>query len=245
MLLDSSSRAFRSITLLVALLSATTAIASESKPVRATLPAMRHYEAPVFPVRLRMTPITQGYATVAYTVDADGKIIDALTLEATHPAFGDAVLEAMSSWILEPAPSTSLPRREITDFMFEREAVTALSHLDSAKAAFSPTLDDAEQVKTVAWDRIDNKPQRIATATPVYPSSEKSTGTATKVAVSFVIDKTGAVRVPTATSNSNSDFADAAVNAVKQWRFTPAQHQGSATQVEVVRNFSFGKGSSQ
>jgi TonB family protein len=245
MLLDSSSRVFRLITLSLALLGAVAATASESKQQRATLPAMRHYEAPVFPVRLRMTPVTQGYATVAYTVGSDGRIIDALTLEATHPAFGDAVLEAMSSWILEPAPSASLPRREITEFVFERKAVTTLSHVDSAKAAFSPTLDDAEQVTTVAWDRIDNKPQRIATATPVYPSSAKATGIAAKVAVSFVIDKTGAVRVPSAASTSNSEFADAAVNAVKQWKFTPAQHQGRAAQVEVVRNFTFGKSSSQ
>jgi protein TonB len=54
------------------------------------------------------------------------------------------------------------------------------------------------------------------------------------VSVEFVVDTTGHTQGVSIKSSSDRDFADAVVDAVKQWRFTPAQHNGSPVATRVV-----------
>jgi protein TonB len=54
------------------------------------------------------------------------------------------------------------------------------------------------------------------------------------VQVEFVVDTTGKPSDINIKSTSDRDFAEAVVDAVKQWRFTPAQHNGSPVATKVV-----------
>jgi protein TonB len=54
------------------------------------------------------------------------------------------------------------------------------------------------------------------------------------VQVEFVVDTTGKPSAINIKSTSDRDFAEAVVDAVKQWRFTPAQHNGSPVATRVV-----------
>jgi len=54
------------------------------------------------------------------------------------------------------------------------------------------------------------------------------------VSVEFVVDTTGHTSAICIKSASDRDFADAVVDAVKQWRFAPAQHNGSPVATRVV-----------
>jgi protein TonB len=54
------------------------------------------------------------------------------------------------------------------------------------------------------------------------------------VQVEFVVDTTGKPSAINIKSASDRDFAEAVVDAVKQWRFTPAQHNGSPVATRVV-----------
>ena len=54
------------------------------------------------------------------------------------------------------------------------------------------------------------------------------------VQVEFVVDTTGTPSAVSIKSASDRDFAEAVVDAVKQWRFTPAQHNGSPVATKVV-----------
>jgi protein TonB len=54
------------------------------------------------------------------------------------------------------------------------------------------------------------------------------------VQVEFVVDTTGKPAEINIKSTSDRDFAEAVVDAVKQWRFTPAQHNGSPVATRVV-----------
>src|ERR1044071_7626571 len=72
-----------------------------------------------FPAELWLSNISEGHATVAYTVAPDGRIEDAVVLEASHPAFGQSALDAMPKrlpWKLNAA----LPRYESERFVFHR-----------------------------------------------------------------------------------------------------------------------------
>jgi len=54
------------------------------------------------------------------------------------------------------------------------------------------------------------------------------------VSVEFVVDTTGHTQGISIKSSSDRDFAEAVVDAVKLWRFTPAQHNGSPVATRVV-----------
>jgi TonB family protein len=54
------------------------------------------------------------------------------------------------------------------------------------------------------------------------------------VQVEFVVDTTGHTSDISIKSSSDSELADAVVDAVKQWRFSPAQHNGSPVATKVI-----------
>ena len=74
---------------------------------------------------------------------------------------------------------------------------------------------------------------------PVYPAVFRVTGTEGEVLVDFVVDTTGRPRRIKAVRASHPGFSDAAVLAVENWRFNPAQMKGHAveTHVQVPINF--------
>jgi periplasmic protein TonB len=57
-------------------------------------------------------------------------------------------------------------------------------------------------------------------------------GSAAKV--EFVVDATGHTSGISVLSASDRDFAEAVVDAVKQWQFTPAQHNGAPVAMKVI-----------
>lgn len=218
--------------------SALIAVASETPE---TPLAWRRYEAPGFPDNLATSPLMDGSAVVLFTVDAAGRVQDAVTTAATHPSFGDAVLAVTRDWELEPvAAPASWPRREVLRFVFRRHGmITSLTHRDAAKAAFSPSIDDASAVVSVRWEALAAPPERLATAAPVYPEALKPRRLSGSATVGFVIDEEGRVRVPVAVAATDPAFAEAAVRAVQQWRFSPPRQRGRPVVVGALRTFAF------
>jgi TonB family protein len=58
--------------------------------------------------------------------------------------------------------------------------------------------------------------------------------------LSFIIDTQGRVRVPVSLNASDARFAQAALAAVKHWRFTPAELASEPVNLRVERTFNFG-----
>jgi protein TonB len=71
---------------------------------------------------------------------------------------------------------------------------------------------------------IDQKPQAIFQAAPVYPASMHSVEGV--VSLFFVVDKTGKVINPRVEKSSHREFEKPAIDAVKQWKFEPAVKGG-------------------
>ena len=202
-------------------------------------PAFRRYSEPRFPVPLLSTTVTRGDATVAYLVGANGRIEEALTVSASHPSFGQAVVDAMNSWEVEP--TAAVPgRRESIQFLFVREhAITSLNQRESAKSFFSPSQDDAHAVRTVSWASLALPPKRITFVPPEYPEEVRSRHVQGSASVSFFIDEEGVVRIPTVTKADEASFGRELLKAVRQWRFTPPTSEGRPVIVQVEREFSF------
>jgi TonB family protein len=231
--------------LLLLLLSATISHATSSPS--APVPFSR-YEEPRFPAALAMTPVVDGYATIAFTADPAGQLDDAVILAASHPAFGDSVLDAAQNWRLasagasgSPAPEPAI-RREVVQYQFRRTgALVSLNHRDSAKSLFSTSLDDIRPVRTTNWRDLANPPARIQSANPKYPAALRAQRLAGTATVSFIIDSTGAIRVPMVTAADHPEFAAASLEALKQWKFAPPTENGEPINVQAERRFFFGK----
>ncbi len=63
---------------------------------------------PVYPIELRRAG-ESGEATVRFVVQTDGRVTNTEVLKATHPAFGEAAVEAFQNWTFSPAKKGGTP----------------------------------------------------------------------------------------------------------------------------------------
>ncbi len=80
----------------------------------------------------------------------------------------------------------------------------------------------------------DVKPVPVKTPPPEFPSSMARDGIAGVVALKVEIDETGAVTSCAVAKSSNVEFDKPAMNAVKNWKFKPAQKGGAPVKVSLV-----------
>lgn len=75
---------------------------------------------------------------------------------------------------------------------------------------------------------------------PVYPASMREAGREGRVPLEAIIGRDGAVlSVRVATAEVHPDFAQAAIDAVQQWRFTPTLLNGKAVEVVMTVTIEF------
>src|SRR5262245_43327776 len=83
----------------------------------------RLYRPPELPPHLRAGG-GSGYSVVAVTVGPDGRVTDAVGLEASDQACIDAVLAVASEWVFAPvADPPTEPRREVLHYRFRSSGV--------------------------------------------------------------------------------------------------------------------------
>ncbi len=87
---------------------------------------------------------------------------------------------------------------------------------------------------------LDQPPSPTLPVSPVYPYEMRRAGVSGEVLVSFIVDSTGQVRDVYAVRFSRREFADEAVRAVLQWKFSPGRRSGvpvnTRMQVPLVFN---------
>ena len=84
------------------------------------------------------------------------------------------------------------------------------------------------------YTKVDVNPVPVKTPPPEYPLRLKRDGTAGLVAVAVVIDETGVVTSCAVAKSSNPDFDEPAMDAVKKWKFKPAQKDGAPVKMKVT-----------
>ncbi|GAB4260734.1 MAG: hypothetical protein Kow0065_11060 [Methylomicrobium sp.] len=106
-------------------------------------------------------------------------------------------------------------------------------------------VDDSLLGKTEASvmteDSVDTPPQPKSRGHFIYPKSAKKRGIQGFVVLSLLIDLDGSVdKVQVLESNPAGVFDDAAMTGIKNWRFSPAQYQGSPVKVWAKQRIRFG-----
>lgn len=89
------------------------------------------------------------------------------------------------------------------------------------------------------YNKVDVNPVPMKTPPPIYPEALKREGGSGVVAVVIVIDEKGAVASAVVAKSSNSGLNEAAIEAVKKWKFKPAVKDGEKVKMRVTIPISF------
>ncbi len=82
-------------------------------------------------------------------------------------------------------------------------------------------------------------PKVLKQQDPVYPYSMARAGLNGRVRVDFVVDTKGDVQNPVVVSSNNPWFERPALEAILQWKFTPASKDGHTVKVRARQDISF------
>lgn len=88
-------------------------------------------------------------------------------------------------------------------------------------------------------DQLDEAAEPIQRITPDYPPSLERIGAKGRVVVQFTVDEKGKVVQPKVKTTTNKKFNQAAITAIKQWKFKPAVKDGRRVKTRWVVPFNF------
>jgi TonB family protein len=144
------------------------------------------------------------------------------------------------------APTVGIPK-PVEDSKAANEDMATQNEMVAASAgAATDAASNAISVDTEIPDKnvyvaVDKNPEPLKMPQPSYPDIAKKAGIGGKVFVQMLIDVDGhVVRADIAKSSGNQSLDDAAVEAAKQWLFTPAiAPGGKPVRVWVMQSFTY------
>ncbi len=99
-------------------------------------------------------------------------------------------------------------------------------------------LEELEKGAVKAWNTI-NPPRLIKRIDPDYPEAARKEGLEGSVSMAVRIDEKGNVKDVLILRSSNEIFNDAAVKAVKQWKYEPYTQDGEPMELVFSLTFRF------
>lgn len=195
----------------------------------------------IYPPRLLQQGVRQGEARVRVSIDADGKLLDALVIYATRSEFADEALRVARQWRYRAA----LERGEFIgvvgdiDFEFRIEGTVGV-----ARSAFGPKEEipgniDPHVYRAVSMNRLDTIPKPLHVVPPSFPQDWSDRGIRGTALLEFFIDEEGRVRMPVVAQTDHPLLGGAALAAVQQWRFAPPMSGGRRVLVQAEQVFTF------
>ncbi len=114
------------------------------------------------------------------------------------------------------------------------------SAADGALAQATAALVGEMGAVVLDENAVDDPPVATERTPPSFPSRARSLGQTGKVTVSFVVDVDGSVQdVSVVESAPPGVFDDAALDAVRTWRFEPGRDGGNPVAVRVRQTLAF------
>ncbi len=199
---------------------------------------------PVYPYELVQLGVREGEVRVAISVDKYGKIDDCLAVAYTHPEFARVTIAAIKRWKFEPARYLGQPIAAATEiavkFAVEGTVVVSLTPLESLNLRIYAMFNNnpnAYRPRTLS--ELDRIPTPIAAPPPGYPERLTHPGASGQVTVSFYIDESGTVRLPSVDVTEDPELASAAIDALRNWKFEPPTCKGHPVLVRASQRFNF------
>jgi TonB family protein len=196
-----------------------------------------------YPPSLLLQGVSSGEVWVMITVDETGALTDAMVTRYTHPEFASEALHTLRSCRFSPAMENGIPVSVRTELRLSFESTGQIMTLDAGSTlqqltAFSYRPDYVERLCSPT--QLDRVPAPTETVSPRHPGhAPNGPIEGGRAVLDFIIDEQGVPRMPVLISSTNRSFANAAVEALSRWRFTPPIRQGKPIAVKVRQEFVF------
>jgi TonB family protein len=189
---------------------------------------------PVYPCSL-LRKGKAGSAVVICAIDQNGIVGETRVNEATFPELGEALAAALEAQTFTPAKRGGQATVSLIAVEYKFSADDAAVRDDRALLE-----RETKQPDTIAKaNKLDAQPKPTATCQPAFPVALRGKNDSGEATVSFLIDEQGHVRVPRVVSATETEFGNAAVQAVLAWQFVPPKAGGQPAVVRVNLPFKF------
>jgi TonB family protein len=108
-----------------------------------------------------------------------------------------------------------------------------------AAGAAGPAVDVAGEGDPLPEQGVSSPARAVLRVLPVYPAEARGQGIEADVPLEIVVSATGAVESARPLQHAGLGLEAAAVNAIRQFRFAPAQHDGHPVRVRMRWTMQF------
>ena len=117
--------------------------------------------------------------------------------------------------------------------------VTLASRIDGQIVFILCRVMDQSKLKTVKEEKWDMPPKVLKKVNPVYPESMRKAALSDVIVLELTIGTDGKVHKTRALKGEHEEAIEAAVAAVKQWEWEPAQNGGKPVEARYVVTLAF------
>ena len=199
---------------------------------------LTQFVLPIFPDAVKEDGLTTGWVTAIVSHDNAGQTTDVLVVDSTHPRFTEAVRDAVTHWKFSPEANVGSTQAPLVRFYFSSKGVIMIQCSGMGRVITADMPSDTVRFPT--FGSLDSQPRALEQPMPVFPQALRgrvNSGTAT---VTFYVDETGRARAAVVTEASSPEFAEAAREAVAQWRYEAPRQNGRPVVAVQNWNFRFG-----
>jgi len=198
---------------------------------------------PRFPNSLSFSTVIRGEARVVINVDAEGTLIDVLVASYSDKAFADEAVSSLKQWRYVAARAHGEPVGVRMELKFEFSSVgrvISLTPIETTDAMFR-SLKEREMHHNVCLPQeLDHPVQYLVAKAPQHPGNAIGQPPQPRsVIVDFYVDQSGHPRMPVVTNGPYTALAQAAVDALSQWRFVTPTRDGKPVAVRTRQEFIF------
>jgi TonB family protein len=198
---------------------------------------------PQIPARLRMEGLRDGKVTFAVDVDAEGKLVDWLVIEASHHELVAPCIEAIKRWRFTPAryDGARVPARtKFTLNISQTGAVVSRNTVEMINEFMENLAGRPLDYRICRPGELDRPLEVVTRVSPHYGRDAERQGVGGRVMVYFFVDEQGNVRLPAVPAETHPYLSGIAVRAMRDWKFTPPTREGRPVAVEARQAFVFG-----
>jgi len=222
---------------------ATTAAGAQSLVV-VSAPKFENYISPPVSAAQQMNALTGGNVRLAVQWDAEGRPVDWMVIAYSRRDFADSVVSVIPEWRFVPSKVEGQPVSGYTELEFEFKGpdIISLATGDTMDVLFHQVGFRHLAYRPCPLRELDRIPMPLNSVSPLYGLALLKQGIRGSVEVRFYIDETGAVRLPAVVSADHPQLAEAALTAVRQWKFEPPTSRGNPVLILAQQRFDFGPG---
>lgn len=181
--------------------------------------------------------------------NATPRLLSVAPVDLSNDKFSDDVTSPLVIWATLKLDEMG----RMQEFVFEKPACEALRPEvgnSLSRWRFAPALHEGHpvagelKVPLILHRKFDPRlpgtpPKVLSRVQPIYPFAMKATQMRGEVLVEFVVDKTGAVKDVVVRKTNNPGFNEAAIRAIKQWKFEPGRVGGEPMSARMQQPFDF------